>query len=381
MQLNANWNFPTHVKIGLGALTEIGNCCKDLKINQPLIVTDKTLFGSEIVQKLKNKLIKNNLPFSIYSNVDSNPNDINLADGIDFLKSGNFDGIIAFGGGSAIDLGKLIAFMASQKLPVWDFEDLGDNWKKANTNGILPIIAIPTTAGTGSEVGRASVLTDKKNKIKKVIFHPEILPKSVICDPDLTVNLPKFLTAGTGMDAFAHCLEAFCSPGYHPMSDGIALMGMKLVKENLINAYNDGENLIARTNMLSAALMGATAFQKGLGAIHSLSHPIGAIYNTHHGTTNAVVMENVVKFNKEMIVEKVDQICNFLSISGGFNGFINFIHELCKNLEIPKRLSDLGVKENQLKLISEMAVEDPTASGNPVKLTTKNTLELLKNCL
>ena len=380
MQLYTNWNFPTHVKIGLGALAEIGNCCKDLKINQPLIVTDKTLFNSEIVQKLKNKLIKNNLPFSIYSNVDSNPNDINLADGIDFLKSGNFDGIIAFGGGSAIDLGKLIAFMACQKLPVWDFEDLGDNWKKANTNGILPIIAIPTTAGTGSEVGRASVLTDKKNKIKKVIFHPEILPKSVICDPDLTVNLPKFLTAGTGMDAFAHCLEAFCSPGYHPMSDGIALMGMKLVKENLINAYNDGENLIARTNMLSAALMGATAFQKGLGAIHSLSHPIGAIYNTHHGTTNAVVMENVINFNKEMIVEKVDQICSFLSISGGFNGFTNFVNELCNNLGIPKRLSDLGVKENQLGLISEMAVVDPTASGNPIKLTTRNTLELLKNC-
>jgi len=380
MQLYANWNFPTHVKIGLGALAEIGNCCKDLKINQPLIVTDKTLFSSEIVQKLKNKLIKNNLPFSIYSNVDSNPNDINLTDGIDFLKSGNFDGIIAFGGGSAIDLGKLIAFMACQKLPVWDFEDLGDNWKKANKNGILPIIAIPTTAGTGSEVGRASVLTDKKNKIKKVIFHPEILPKSVICDPDLTINLPKFLTAGTGMDAFAHCLEAFCSPGYHPMSDGIALMGMKLVKENLINAYNDGENLIARTNMLSAALMGATAFQKGLGAIHSLSHPIGAIYNTHHGTTNAVVMENVINFNKEMIVEKVDQICNFLCISGGFNGFTNFVNELCNNLGIPKRLSDLGVKENQLGLISEMAVVDPTASGNPIKLTTRNTLELLKNC-
>ena len=381
MQLYANWNFPTHVKIGSGALAEIGNCCKNLKINQPLIVTDKTLISSEIVQKLKNELIKNNLSFSIYSNVDSNPNDINLADGIDFLKNGNFDGVIAFGGGSAIDLGKLIAFMAQQKLPVWDFEDVGDNWKKANTNGILPIIAIPTTAGTGSEVGRASVLTDKKNKVKKVIFHPEILPKSVICDPELTFNLPKFLTAGTGMDAFAHCLEAFCSPGYHPMSDGIALMGMKLVKENLINAYNDGENLIARTNMLSAALMGATAFQKGLGAIHSLSHPIGAIYNTHHGTTNAVVMENVVKFNKEMIVEKVDQICNFLSISGGFNGFTNFIHEFCKNLGIPKRLSDLGVKEDQLKLISEMAVVDPTASGNPIKLTTKNTLELLKNCL
>ena len=380
MQLYANWNFPTHVKIGLGALAEIGNCCKDLKITQPLVVTDKTLFSSEIVQKLKNKLIKNNLPFSIYSNVDSNPNDINLTDGIDFLKSGNFDGIIAFGGGSAIDLGKLIAFMACQKLPVWDFEDLGDNWKKANKNGILPIIAIPTTAGTGSEVGRASVLTDKKNKIKKVIFHPEILPKSVICDPDLTINLPKFLTAGTGMDAFAHCLEAFCSPGYHPMSDGIALMGMKLVKENLINAYNDGENLIARTNMLSAALMGATAFQKGLGAIHSLSHPIGAIYNTHHGTTNAVVMENVINFNKEMIVEKVDQICNFLCISGGFNGFTNFVNELCNNLGIPKRLSDLGVKENQLGLISEMAVVDPTASGNPIKLTTRNTLELLKNC-
>ena len=376
-----SWNFPTSIKIGSGSLNQISGICKDLKILKPLIVTDKNLQNNGIMQDLKNKLFNSSIPLNIFSKVDPNPTEKNLNDGLKILKNGGFDGIIAFGGGSALDLGKLLGFMVAQKLPVWEFEDLGDNWKKANTNNILPTIAIPTTAGTGSEVGRAGVLTDYLNKVKKVIFHPKMLPKNVICDPNLTLNLPKNLTAGTGMDAFAHCLEAYCSPGYHPMADGIALVGMKLVKENLIEAYINGQNIEARQNMLSAALMGATAFQKGLGAIHALSHPIGAVYNTHHGTTNAVVMKKVIDFNKSHIIDKIEKLAIFLEIENGFKGFIDYIEDLCKNLNIPKNLSEIGVNEDKLELIASMAIIDPTASGNPKKLDFNNTLNLLKECL
>jgi alcohol dehydrogenase class IV len=381
MSLKANWNFPTHIKIGSGRLKEIGQCCSDLNIFNPLIVTDKNLGVNEITLNLTDELNSLNLSHSVFSQVDSNPTEKNLIQGLEVLKKGGFDGIIAFGGGSALDLGKLMAFMIAQDLPVWEFEDSSENWKKATTKGILPIIAIPTTAGTGSEVGRAGVLTDSVNKIKKVIFHPEILPKSVICDPNLCLKLPQKLTAGTGMDAFAHCLEAYCSPGYHPMADGIALIGMKLVKDSLLEAYKNGENIEARTNMLSAALMGATAFQKGLGAIHALSHPIGAIYNTHHGTTNAVVMKKVLNFNKGYIYDKIQKLSIYLDIKNDFNGFTDFVDNLCSDLNIPVCLKDIGVEENQIELIASMAIVDPTASGNPRELTFNNTLNLLKDCL
>ena len=381
MSLKANWNFPTHIKIGSGRLKEIGQCCSDLNIFNPLIVTDKNLGVNEITLNLTDELNSLNLSHSVFSQVDSNPTEKNLIQGLEVLKKGGFDGIIAFGGGSALDLGKLMAFMIAQDLPVWEFEDSSENWKKATTKGILPIIAIPTTAGTGSEVGRAGVLTDSVNKIKKVIFHPEILPKSVICDPNLCLKLPPKLTAGTGMDAFAHCLEAYCSPGYHPMADGIALIGMKLVKDNLLEAYKNGENIEARTNMLSAALMGATAFQKGLGAIHALSHPIGAIYNTHHGTTNAVLMKKVLNFNRDYIHDKIQKLSIYLDIKNDFNGFTDFVDNLCSDLNIPVCLKDIGVEENQIELIASMAIVDPTASGNPRELTFNNTLNLLKDCL
>ena len=380
MNLSSNWSFPTSVRIGKERLKEIGDCCQISNISKPLIVTDQNLKDHKITHRLISEIGINNLSYSLFHEVDPNPNEKNLTDGITKLKSEKFDGIIAFGGGSALDLGKLIAFMAHQSLPVWEFEDLTDNWKKANPDKILPIIAIPTTAGTGSEVGRAAVLTDTEHKIKKIIFHPKMLPESVICDPTLTLDLPKTITAGTGMDALAHCLEAYCSPGYHPMADGIALVGMKLVKENLLEAYTNGTNVNARTNMLSAALMGATAFQKGLGAMHSLSHPVGAIYNTHHGTTNAAVMEKVLKFNKEIIQKKIDHLAIYLELERGFDGFIDFINQLCRDLNIPQSLKEMGVREDKLHLLSQMAIKDPTASGNPKKMTLDNTLKLLKSC-
>ena len=380
MSFNTNWNFPTSIKFGPDKINEIGEACRSIKSKNPLIVTDKNLRNLKITNNLILLLQKLNIQYSIFSEVDPNPNDENLNEGIEIFKKGQHDGIIAFGGGSALDLGKLIAFMANQSLSVWEFEDIGELWKKADENAIYPIIAIPTTAGTGSEVGRASVLTDRKKNIKKVIFHPRILPQQVICDPLLTIEMPKKITAGTGMDALAHCLEAYCSPTYHPMASGIAIEGIKLVKDNLIKAYIEGENVDARANMMSAALMGATSFQKGLGGIHALSHPIGAIFNTHHGTTNAVVMKNVLMFNKKEIISKINLLTKYLEIPNGFDGFIGFIETLCQKLHIPKNLNEIGVDKNQIELIASMAINDPTASGNPIKLNYQNTLDLLRKC-
>ena len=380
MSFNTNWNFPTSIKFGPDKINEIGEACRSIKSKNPLIVTDKNLRNLKITNNLILLLQKLNIQYSIFSEVDPNPNDENLNEGIEIFKKGQHDGIIAFGGGSALDLGKLIAFMANQSLSVWEFEDIGELWKKADENAIYPIIAIPTTSGTGSEVGRASVLTDRKENIKKVIFHPRILPQQVICDPLLTLEMPKKITAGTGMDALAHCLEAYCSPTYHPMASGIAIEGIKLVKDNLIKAYIEGENVDARANMMSAALMGATSFQKGLGGIHALSHPIGAIFNTHHGTTNAVVMKNVLMFNKKEIISKINLLTKYLEIPNGFDGFIEFIETLCQKLNIPKNLNEIGVDKNQIELIASMAINDPTASGNPIKLNYQNTLDLLRKC-
>ena len=380
MSFNTTWNFPTPIKFGPGKISEIGQACQLINSNNPLIVTDKNLRNLSITNNLMILLKELKIKHAIFSEVEPNPNESNLNQGIETFKKGLHDGIIAFGGGSALDLGKLIAFMANQSLPVWEFEDIGELWKKADANAIYPIIAVPTTAGTGSEVGRASVLTDTKRNIKKVIFHPKMLPQQVICDPLLTLEMPKNITAGTGMDALAHCLEAYCSPSYHPMASGIAIEGIKLVKDNLITAYNHGANIDARANMMSAALMGATSFQKGLGGIHALSHPIGAIFNTHHGTTNAVVMKNVIIFNKKEIEEKINLLTKYLELPNGFNGFVEFIDFLCQKLNIPKNLNEIGVDKNQIELIASMAINDPTAGGNPIKLNYQNTLDLLRKC-
>ena len=306
----------------------------------------------------------------------------NLVAGIEVFKAGKHDGVIAFGGGSALDLGKLIAFQAGQTRPVWDFEDIGDWWTRANADAIVPIVAVPTTAGTGSEVGRAGVITHEATHTKKVIFHPKMLPAIVIADPELTTGMPAFITAGTGMDALAHCLEAYCAPGYHPMADGIAVEGIRLVFENLPKAYANGNDLVARAHMMSAAAMGATAFQKGLGAIHSLSHPIGALYDTHHGMTNAVFMPYVLAFNRAAIEERIVRLAAYCGIDGGFDGFAKAIIKLRKELNVPHTLpgliKGLDMDQKRKSLIADMAVVDPTAGGNPVELTKKAALGLLE---
>jgi len=313
---------------------------------------------------------------AMFSEVDPNPNENNLDAGVAAYKAGGHDGVIAFGGGSGLDLGKMVAFMAGQTRPVWDFEDVGDWWTRADADAIAPIVAVPTTAGTGSEVGRASVITNSETHVKKIIFHPKVLPSVVICDPELTVGMPKFITAGTGLDAFAHCVEAFSSPHYHPMSQGIALEGMRLVIENLPSAYANGTDIEARANMMSAAAMGATAFQKGLGAIHAMSHPIGAVFNTHHGTTNAVCMPAVLDLNAPAIADRFDRAGSYIGVPGGFDGFRTFVQDFNDSFGIPRKLSEMGVAENRLDDLVTMALDDPSCGGNPIPLT-RDTLRRL----
>ncbi|WP_027834757.1 iron-containing alcohol dehydrogenase [Maritalea myrionectae] len=380
MKLVGNWNYPTPIRFGAGRIVEIADACAAAGIKKPLLVSDKGLANLEITTKTLDLLDKAGLGRAMFSEVDPNPNEKNLEAGLTQYREGGHDGVIAFGGGSALDLGKVIAFMAGQTRPIWDFEDIGDWWTRADADAIAPIVAVPTTAGTGSEVGRASVITNSVTHEKKIIFHPKILPAVVICDPELSVGMPPFITAGTGMDAFAHCLEAFCSPHYHPMSQGIALEGLRLVKEYLPKAYKDGSDIEARAHMMSAAAMGSTAFQKGLGAIHALSHPIGAVHNTHHGTTNAVVMQPVLQFNRPAVEDRLAMAANYLGISGGFDGFYAFVGELNDNLGIPKNLTDLGIENPDLDKLTKSALQDPSTGGNPVEMTYDNTLDLLKSC-
>ena len=377
MTLNANWSYPTAIRFGAGRISEIADACFVSGIKNPLLITDRGLAGMEITQKTLDLLDEAGLGRAIFADVDPNPNEKNAAAGVAAYKAGNHDGVVAFGGGSGLDLGKVVAFLAGQTRPIWDFEDIDDWWTRANSDAIAPIVAVPTTAGTGSEVGRASVITNSITEQKKIIFHPKFLPTVVICDPELTVGMPKFITAGTGLDAFAHCVEAYCSPHYHPMSQGMALEGMRLVKEYLPRAYTDGTDLEARSHMMSAAAMGATAFQKGLGAIHALSHPIGAIYHTHHGTTNAVCMPAVLRFNKPAIKDTLTEAANYLDISGGFDGFCKFVDDLNDSLAIPKSLAGLGIENPDIDRIVSGALIDPSTGGNPIKMTEKNTRKLI----
>ena len=364
-----NWNYPTTVWVGEDRVNDLEEACINLKITKPLFITDKDLINLPFIQKIINEIKSKFQELKIFSNFSGNPIGENVDEGVNEFKKNNCDGVIAIGGGSAIDVGKAIAFMSGQNRPIWDFEDIGDYWKRADEKKISSIIAIPTTAGTGSETGRASAIINKKTGIKKIIFHPKILPSIVILDPKLTLELSPRLTAATGMDALAHNLEAFCAPNYHPMAEGIALEGMKLIKRSLVVAFKDGGNIEARQNLLTASSMGSTAFQKGLGAIHSLSHPINAQYNIHHGLSNAIFMPYVLTFNKNSIEKKIISICDYLELDKKFDSFLEWILDLRKELGIPHKLSDvMDCSKINLDELSLMAYEDPSTSGNPRKI-------------
>ena len=375
---NMNWNYPTNVWFGVDRSKEIQEACDTLGIKNPLIVTDPGLLQTSIIDEINSSLSSNT---QIYSDVQGNPTGSNVTNGVKVFLEGNHDGVIAIGGGSGMDAGKGIAFLAHQSRPLWDFEDIGDWWTRADSSVIKPIIAIPTTAGTGSEVGRAAVFLNEENHKKKIIFHPKMLPQIAILDPSLTLNLPKSITAGTGMDALAHCIEAYSSPFYHPMAEGTALEGLRLVKENIQEVYHNGNNVEARSHMLVASMMGAAAFQKGLGAIHSITHPVNSLYKTHHGTTNGTVMPFVLNYNRSTIEEKFTRLANFLDIKNGFEGIVDWIIELKKDMEIPETLKDMGVNEGDEIKLAPLAQEDPSTGANPLEMTVERFQELILNCI
>ena len=368
--MKLNWNYPTTIWVGENRCKDLNTACENLHIINPLFVTDKDLINLPMVKSIISHLKKKLHKLSLFSNFSGNPIGENVDEGVKVFNENKCDGIIAFGGGSGLDVGKAIAFMSGQSRPIWDFEDIGDYWTRADESKILPIIAVPTTAGTGSETGRASAIINKQTGIKKIIFHPKMLPSIVILDPVLTVDLSPRLTAATGMDALAHNLETFCAPGFHPMADGIAIEGMKLIKESLLVAVKNGKDLKARINLLAAASMGSTAFQKGLGAIHSLSHPVNAQFNIHHGLSNAIFMPYVLTFNKNVIENKIITICDYLNLKKNFQSFLDWILDLRKKLNIPHKLSDVvDIKKVDLEQLSKMAFEDPSTGGNPKKIT------------
>jgi alcohol dehydrogenase len=364
MDLKGNWNYPTTVRFGAGRVAELPDAVHVAKMRNPLFVTDPVLAKLPMTQAAMARLPAARM----FSDIKPNPIESNVNAGVAAFKAGGHDGVVAFGGGSALDVGKLIAFMSGQTRPLWDFEDVGDWWTRAESGAIAPIVALPTTAGTGSEVGRAGVVTDEMTHTKKIIFHPLMMPKVTICDPELTVGMPPKITAGTGMDAFAHCLEAYCGLSYHPMADGIAIEGMRLVKENLAIAVKQGGNIEARANMMAAAAMGATAFQKTLGAIHALSHPVGSLYDTHHGLTNGVFMPYVLVFNRKAIEPKIKRLAAYLGLRPSFRAFLDFVLTLREQTGVPHTLAGLGVGNEKVDLIVAMAPNDPTAGGNPVPL-------------
>lgn len=377
--LRGNWSYPTAIRFGAGRIAELAEACREAGIARPLVVTDPALARLPPVAAALEALAQGGLNAALFSSVKPNPTETNVAEGLAALRAGGHDGVVAIGGGSALDAGKAIAFMAGQSRPLWDFEDVGDNWKRADAAGILPVVAVPTTAGTGSETGRAAVILNEASRTKVVVFHPRMMPRIVIADPTLTVDLPAKLTAWTGMDAFAHCLEAYLAPGFHPYADGVALEGLRLIKENLLVAHADGRNLGARAAMLAASQMGSTAFQKGLGAIHSLSHPIGAAYDTHHGLTNAVVMPYVLAFNRTAIADKAAHIARVLDLAHpGFDGLLDFVLELRRRLGIPDTIAALGVPAADLGRLAEQAAVDPTAGGNPVPAGTREMHTMLE---
>ena len=368
--MKINWNYPTSVWVGENRIKDLAEACKNLNISSPLFVTDKDLINLNMTKKIILDIKKNFNNLAIYSNFPGNPIGENVEEGVIEFKKNKCDGVVAFGGGSGLDVGKAIAFMSGQSRPIWDFEDIGDYWKRADENNIAPIIAVPTTAGTGSETGRASAIINKENGVKKIIFHPKFLPSIVILDPVLTIDLSPRLTSATGMDALAHNLEAFCAPGFHPMADGIALEGIRLIKKSLLTAVKNGKDLNARADLLAAASMGSTAFQKGLGAIHSLSHPVNAQFNVHHGLSNAIFMPYVLSFNRSLIEKKIVSICDYLYLDKSFESFLNWILDLRKELKIPHKLSEvIETSKIDLKILSQMALDDPSTATNPKKLT------------
>ena len=380
--LTGNWNYPTAMRFGAGRITELAECCKALGMENPLLVTDPGLAALPMIGEAMAIVEKGGLSVALFSEIKGNPTGKNVEDGVKAFNDGGHDGVIAFGGGSALDAAKAIALVARQGRPVFDFVDEGDNWLRADESRIAPVVAVPTTSGTGSEVGRASVITDEENHIKRIIFHPKMLPALVLADPALTVGLPPHVTAATGMDALSHNLEAYCAPGFHPMAIGIAVEGIRLVNESLITACEEGSNIDARAKMMAASAMGATAFQIGLGGMHSLAHPLGALYDAHHGMLNAVLMPYVLVANRSVIEGRIAGLARSMGLDDQtFDGFLTWVLDLRKRIGIPHTLAEIGIDDAQAEKVGEMAVEDPTAGTNPIQFSASEYADILRNAV
>jgi len=379
MPLTANWNYPTSVSVGPGRINELSSLCESLDMLRPLVVTDPGLARLPMIQAVLDQVSSAGLKVALYSEVQPNPAGSDVTAAIQVCEAGQHDGIIAIGGGSALDVGKTVALMAKQSCDIWELEDIGDNWLRADSARVLPTIAIPTTAGTGSEVGRAALLVNEAEHRKVIIFHPLMLPDRVILDPEVTISLPPHLTAATGMDALSHSLEAYCSPIYHPMAEAIAMEGMRLVKDHLPTAVNSGDNIEARTQMLVASMMGATAFQKGLGAMHALAHPLGAIYQAHHGLLNAILMPYVLKANYPVIKSTIPRLASYLNLNDSFDAFIEWVLALRADLGIPHTLNELVEEDKWFSQIGQMAIDDPSAGTNPVQLSASQYQQLFQD--
>jgi len=376
--VTANWNYPTKMIVGPGRIAKLADACKSLGVSRPLLVTDPGIAALPMVVEAIALCEEGGLSCGLFSDVKGNPVGRNVTDGVHVYREGDHDGVIAFGGGSALDAGKAVALMVGQDRPIWEFEDVGDNWKRVNEEGVAPIVAVPTTAGTGSEVGRASVITNEQTHEKKIIFHPKMMPGVVISDAMLTVGLPPHITAATGIDAFVHCFEAYCGPYYHPMAEGIALEGMRLIKDFLPRAHDDGADIEARAQMLVAASMGATAFQKGLGAVHSIAHAVGAMYDTHHGLTNAVLLPYVMQFNRPAIEGKMRLLARVLGIEGGYGAVLDWALEFRRRLGIPEALAAIGVPDDDAEAVGRLAEADPSTGGNPRPMTAADMTEVFR---
>ncbi len=382
MTYSANWNYPTNVKVGAGRINELAGLCQALGMQAPLLLTDPGISTLPMLTKVLEEVKATGLRCGLFSAIKANPTGENVQAGVDYYKTNNHDGVIAFGGGSALDAAKAVALMVGQSRPIWDFEDVGDNWVRVNVDGMVPVVAVPTTAGTGSEVGRASVITDQAQHLKKIIFHPRMLPAQVILDPELTVGLPPMVTAATGMDALSHLLEALCSPFYHPMAEGIAIEGIRLVQEFLPKATADGTDLEARTQMLVCSSMGAAAFQKGLGGMHALAHPLGALYDAHHGTLNAILMPYVLKANRQKIDERIARLTRYMGLEeNGFDGFMNWVLQMREQLGLPHTLADINIDDSKAEIVGKMATEDPSAGGNPISFTAEQYQQIFKDAV
>ncbi|MDB5592347.1 MAG: iron-containing alcohol dehydrogenase [Enterovirga sp.] len=382
MPLRGNWNYPTAIRFGAGRIAELPEACRSLGMQRPLLVTDAGLARLPVVAAALDILRAGGLAAGLFSDVRPNPVGADVLAGVAAYRAGGHDGVIAFGGGSGLDAAKAVALMVGQSRPLFDFEDRDDWFTRVETAGMAPVVAVPTTSGTGSEVGRASVITDESDHTKKIIFHPKMMPALVIADPELTIGLPAAVTAATGMDALSHALEAYCSPVYHPIAQGVALEAIRLVKEWLPAAVRDGTDIVARSHMMAASSMGATSFQKGLGAMHALSHPCGAVFDTHHGLTIAVVMPYVLAFNRPAVEARLTALARYLDLPApSGRAVLEWVLRLRAELGIPERLAALGIGLEAVARLAPMAAADPSCGGNPRPLDAPTLARLYEDAI